>query len=115
MILETKSWQEHCQLVALKFAEDVANAFKDRMDSCVGHLPTKTSETRGELLNIFIDASVGITVMNATSYAGDCSKRLEDAMVENFRHKFRELRKRSLGFPGEEAKVKIVDDPQEAQ
>lgn len=111
MIIQPKSWREACETVAIDFANETMQLFQRRIVSCAGYLPNKKSaQDRGELLDIFLDCFTGMLVKISTEYTKDMSRKMQDLIVAKVNRQFTEIRKRSLGGPGEEVEVPIVPD-----
>jgi len=115
MIIEVNSKQDEYELEALRFVDEGMNLFSDRLASASHRLPSmmvdgerKTSvKDRTILLNVFLDALMGMTAMIAASYCNDMSSQFEDKLATEFRRKFFEMRKRSMGIEAEMRELPI--------
>ncbi len=90
-------WRSEVEKEALKFVSKFNDSFHSHFVSGRKKIPLPmTSENFDYVVNIFVDTAIGALVHNACAFAPP-SKTVEDAIVEGFRYKFSEMRKRSLG------------------
>jgi hypothetical protein len=92
---QENAWISKVQREALTFAIQGTNSFNQLVKKAAKHIPSNTGANRAYLLNIVVDALVGLMVSMGVAYCGD-HLSFEEAVIANVRQKFKELRKAKI-------------------
>lgn len=102
------TWLDKVKTRSLTMADEIVENFNGKIQGASLLLPEpKIDADKHMILNCFIDCLIGAVCRCITEVTNDASARMEDALVENIRAKFLEIRKINLGLSRNMDKVSV--------